>query len=102
MGNKSKIADIHKSFLNLFKDFEFNIVKKTGPEVGLNPNVVNDLERNLQKMLATAKKELARAQKGHRAGKVSIEEVSDHEWRVYELLEELKRLQDESLDDELK
>ena len=102
MKNKGKVGNLCKSFLNLFKEFEFNVLEKTGPEFGLKPNVVNELERNLQKMLARAKKDLARAQKGHRAGKVSIEEVSDHEWRVHELLEELKRVQDRSLDDELK
>jgi hypothetical protein len=43
-------------------------------------------------MLAKAKKDLSKAVKAHRAGKLSIEEVMDHEFYVHELDEEIKKI----------
>jgi hypothetical protein len=84
-----------KSFLNLFNNIKFNIVEKQKNKV-VNPKLLNDLTGHLQKMLISAKKDLSRAHKSHRAGKMNGDELQEHEWRVFELEEELRRAQEDA------
>jgi hypothetical protein len=101
MEDRPKNNNLCKSFLNLFNNFEFNIVKKQENKK-INPKLLNDLTGHLQKMLVSAKKDLSKAHKLHRTGKISGDELQEHEWRVFELEEELRRAQeDSSTEDEL-
>ena len=54
-------------------------------------------------MLTEAKRNLSRAKKLHKQGKMSAEEVFDHEYRVHELEQELDRFKDltDDLDEDL-
>lgn len=90
---KDKIT--FKGFLKCFKNFDFNILTKPKKEVKLgNLDSVQDSISHISKMLQKAKKDLARAYKAHKAGKISIEEVFDYEWNVEELEQQLKNIQD--------
>ena len=101
MEDRLKNNNLCKSFLDLFKNFEFNIIKQ-GEKKRVDPKLLNDLAGHLQKMLTAAKKDLSRAHKSHRAGKMSGDELQEHEWRVFELEDELKRAQEDSnIEDEL-
>lgn len=86
-----------KSFLNCFKNFDFNILAKKTKEPGEHsPETVRDTISQLTKMLQRARKELARAYKDHKAGKISSEELYDCEWHVHELEAALKNIEDKS------
>jgi len=85
-------------FCNLFPKIEFEIIEK---EIKSNKISIESAcagEKEIKRMLNTAKRDLAKFKKLHKAGKVSIEEVFDHEWRVHELEEQLIRFQDDTLD----
>jgi len=92
-------------FLNYFKGFELNILKKNNKveeaEYGEhNHNSVEQSEAHLVKMLQSAKHDLSKAYKSHKAGKLSAEELFDYEWHVSDLEEHIKMLKDFN-DDEL-
>ena len=84
-------------FCNLFPKIEFEIIEK---EIKSNKISIESAcagEKEIKRMLNTAKRDLSKFKKLHKAGKVSIEEVFDHEWRVHELEEQLIRFQDDNL-----
>jgi hypothetical protein len=88
-------------FAELFKgiNFEIKIVEsieeiekqKTEKAPEFKAKVKVDLNRALQK----AKSELAAAKKAFKQGKISDGELFDMEWRVFELKEQLDRMQDD-------
>lgn len=84
--------------MSLFKGIDFNTtavpVKKASNEL------LNDSITHLNKMLVNAKKELARATKAHRAGKISRDELFDFDWRVHEIKEELRKIKEDLSDDD--
>ena len=82
-----------KGFLQCFKNINFLVTKKPiQVKKQKTPDSVQDSIYHLQKMLAKAKKDLSKAVKSHRAGKLSIEDVMDHEYHVHELNEEIKKI----------
>lgn len=89
-----------KSFLNCFKNFDFNILKKESKESKdsseHSEETVRDTISQLSKMLQKARKGLARAYKEHKAGKISSDELYDREWHVHELESALKNIEDKS------
>ena len=88
-------------FLKCFSTFDFNILKKNKKvEVDMGADVIQQSESHLIKMLQNAKRELARAYKSHKAGKLSIEELFDYEWHVSELEQQIKGLKDFSEDEQ--
>lgn len=90
-----------EGFLKCFKNFEFNILKKNKRvEVDMSADAIQQSESHLLKMLQQAKKELSRAYKAHKAGKLSIEELFDYEWHVSELEQQIKGLKDFSEDEQ--
>lgn len=90
-----------KGFLECFKNFEFNIVKKNKRvRVDMSADAIQQSESHLLKMLQQAKRELSRAYKAHKAGKLSIEELFDYEWHVSELEQQIKGLKDFSEDEQ--
>ena len=87
-------------FLKCFKNFEFNILKKNKKvRVDMSADAIQQSESHLHKMLQQAKRELSRAYKAHKAGKLSIEELFDYEWHVSELEQQIKTLKDFSEDE---
>ena len=90
-----------KGFLECFNNFEFNIIKKnTKVKVDMSADSIQQSESHLLKMLQQAKRELSRAYKAHKAGKLSIEELFDYEWHVSELEQQIKGLKDFSEDEQ--
>lgn len=88
-------------FLKCFTNFEFNIIKKNKRvEVDMSADAIQQSESHLLKMLQQAKRELSRAYKSHKAGKISIEELFDYEWHVSELEQQIKGLKDFSEDEQ--
>lgn len=84
-----------KGFLKFFNKFEFNICTKTKKEVNVQKmESVHESVSHLTKMLQKARRELARAYKSHKAGKLSIEELFDYEWHVSELEQQIKNVED--------
>jgi len=84
-----------KGFLNFFNKFEFNICTKTKKEVTVQKiESVYESATHITRMLQKARKELSRAYKSHKAGKLSIDELFDYEWHVTELEQQLKNIED--------
>lgn len=82
------------NFVNLFSAIDFKISEMTirkSPSV----EVLSQSENEVIRFLSDAKKDLREAKRLHKQGKISSEELFDHEFRVFELEEDLKRLQDE-------
>jgi hypothetical protein len=87
-------------FLSCFRNFEFNIIKKNKKvQVDMNADSIQQSESHLLKMLQQAKRELSRAYKAHKAGKMSIDELFDYEWHVSDLEQQIKGLKDHSEDE---
>lgn len=85
-------------FCNLFPLIEFEVTEKEIKSNKISIESVNIGEKELQKMLSIAKRDLSKFRKLHKQGKVSSEEVFDHEWRVHELKEQLMRFQEDNGD----
>jgi hypothetical protein len=84
-----------KGFLNCFKSIEFNILTNKKKEYDVQKiESVHSSVSYLSKMLQNARRELAKAYKSHKAGKLSIEELFDYEWHVSELEQQLKNIED--------
>lgn len=82
-------------FLKCFSGFEFNVfnrVKKDAPIK--NTEAIHESLGHITKMLQKARKELSRAHKLHKLGKLSTEELFDYEWYVSELEQQLKNIED--------
>lgn len=84
------MRDLINKFCDCFPDISFDITKE---KIKLNLSVesVSTGEREIQKMLTDASRQLSKFKKLHKQGKVSAEEVFDCEWRVNELEEELRK-----------
>ena len=85
-------------FCNLFPLIEFEIMEKEIKSNIISIESITTGEKELTRMLNTAKKDLSKFKKLHKNGKVSIEEVFDHEWRVHGMEEALMRFQDDNID----
>lgn len=86
-------------FLDCFTEIEF-CVTKASKKHKLSIESVSTGEREILRMLNEAKRNLADAKKLHKRGKISSEDLLDHEWRVHELEEELERFNEShNLDD---
>jgi hypothetical protein len=88
-------------FLELFSDFDLVVTKsgkysesdeyrKSLVETELNLSA-QDLKKNIKRL----EKEYSAAKKAWKAGKLQREELYDYEWRLFELKEELKKIQGE-------
>lgn len=93
------MRDIIDKFCDCFPSISFEITKKTIKHQ-LSMESASTGEREIQRMLTEAERQLSKFKKLHKQGKVSAEEVFDCEWRVSELEEELKKFKsDNSVDD---
>jgi len=80
-------------FLDCFSSIDFCVTEERKAHK-LSIESVSTGEREIIRMLNEAKRNLAKVKKLHKKGKVSAEEVLDHDWRVHELEEELKKFQE--------
>ena len=94
--------DILDKFCDIFPNIDFNINRREIKQQ-LSIETVSTGEREIQRMLNEARRDLSKIRKMHKKGKVSSEEVFDHEFRVHELEEHLNKFKDytEGDDDQL-
>ena len=81
-------------FLDLFSDFEFIIVpkiKRTKSLEELEPQYKT--KTDLKKALRRLETEYKQALKSFKSNKISRAELHDFEWRIFELQEEIKRIE---------
>lgn len=95
-------------FTELFKGIEFHvkIVDSDSNEedkpviVEKTPETRAKVKVELSKALQRAKSELAAAKKAFKMGRITDGELFDMEWRVFELKEQLDRVQDDRWGDD--
>jgi len=93
MGNTEK-------FLMLFSDFDMVVVEKT-EAVETATRILPRTEESrtkseLKKVLKRLTEEYNRAKKAFKQNKLSRQELFDFEWRLFEIQEEINRLDDEA------
>lgn len=97
------MEDLAFAFLDIFKKIQFKITEKAIGRKEPSIEVLSKSETEVIRFLSSAKKDLRDAKRLHKQGKISSEELFDHEYRVFELEQDLKRLQEkidgENLDD---
>ena len=86
-------------FLNLFSEFNLVIeprIKKTQKksESKSTPTTINRSILDLKKTLSRLTKEYKQARRSFKHHKISRQELFDFEWRIFEIQEELRRIQD--------
>jgi len=94
MGNTEK-------FLMLFSDFDMVVVEKSTQNekkpTRIVPNTItSQTKAELKKALKRLTEEYNRAKRSFKQNKLSRQELFDFEWRLFELQEEIKRLDDET------
>lgn len=94
MGNTEK-------FLMLFSDFDMIVVEKSTQNekkpTRIVPNTIpSQTKAELKKALKRLTEEYNRAKRSFKQNKLSRQELFDFEWRLFELQEEIKRLDDEA------
>ena len=93
------MTDKITQFLDCFPTIQFE-VQEEQPKSQLSLETMSTGEREIQHMLNRAQRDLNKAKKDHKRGKISSEELFDYEWRVHELRDELDRFkQNNSIDD---
>lgn len=96
MENSSSKID---AFLSLFKEFEFQVTPREGY---IRPNYEKEaieierqngkIKRELEKALKKLQEEYSYARKMFKAGKIDKEDLVEFEWRIYEIKEQIDRL----------
>jgi hypothetical protein len=89
-------------FLTLFSEFSLVVCEKEPkrPEPA-KVNTANsgtaksDLEKELKRLM----QEYKRAQKSYKHNKISRQELFDFEWRIFELQEEIRRIEEDGFID---
>ena len=92
--------DNTEKFLMLFSDFDMTVVDKKAPVTESRRNHSNTINANqkkndLQRALKRLTEEYSRARKSFKNNKISRQELFDFEWRLFEIQEEINRLDDE-------
>ena len=87
-------------FTDLFKGINFEIkivdsIEEEKVKVEQSPETKAKVKVELDRALQKAKAELAAAKKAFKQGKISDGELFDMEWRVFELKEQLDRMQND-------
>ena len=86
-------------FLTLFSDFEMIVeprsAKKEQPKTtSVTVNQYSKSSSDLKKALKRLTNEYKRAQRSFKQNKISRQELFDFEWRIFEIQEEIKRLEE--------
>lgn len=87
-------------FLNLFSDFDLVVTRAGRYEEPREANfeasaVFNPTVQELKRSIKRLEREYNAAKSAFKKGKLHREELFDYEWRLHELKEELKKIQDE-------
>ena len=88
-------------FLNLFSEFNLVVsekrtaLKKVKPTI--TKNTVGTAKADLQKELKRLTQQYKRAQRSFKHNKISRQELFDFEWRIFELQEEIRRIEEDDL-----
>jgi hypothetical protein len=87
-------------FLQLFSEFNLIVTEPgmDGQGKGIyleQTHVLNPLVKDLQKSIRKLEREYCAAKKAFKAGRIPREELFDYEWRLFELKEELRKIQGE-------
>lgn len=82
-------------FLNMFSEFDLVVVPKQERRKPVAEAVRydNETKANLKKALKRLEKEYKQALRSFKANKISKSELYDFEWRIFELQEEIKRIE---------
>jgi len=88
-------------FLQLFSDFDMVVVEKTVNKPKKTIKATSSINANqtrseLKKALKRLTEEYSRARKSFKQNKLSRQELFDFEWRLFEIQEEINRLDDEA------
>ena len=89
------MANINK-FLQLFSEFDLVVTeggRKTAEEVLDSPSIYNPTVLTLKKSIKKLEREYYAAKKAFKHGRIVRDELLDYEWRLFELREELKKIQ---------
>lgn len=90
-----------EKFLQLFSDFDMVVVEKTVNKPKKTIKSISSINANqtrgeLKKALKRLTEEYSRARKSFKQNKLSRQELFDFEWRLFEIQEEINRLDDEA------
>jgi len=85
-------------FLDLFSEFNL-VIEPRNKQIKKKPESKNNLSTNrsiadLKKTLNRLTKEYKQARRSFKHNKISRQELFDFEWRIFEIQEELKRIED--------
>ena len=86
------MSTIIEKFIGLFRGISFNTYENQ--TVSVSKDALSASHKELNKMLMRAKRDLSKAKRSHKLGKISSDELFDWQYRVHELEEEIKRLND--------
>ena len=88
-------------FLTLFSDFDLVVKEKIKTPVKArvisNGHVAGVAKADLKKELKRLTQEYKKAQKSFKHHKISRQELFDCEWRIFELQEEIRRIEEDDL-----
>ena len=88
-------------FLTLFSDFDLVVTEKvkTTPKKAavISRATAGFAKADLKKELKRLAQEYKRAQKSYKHNKISRQELFDFEWRLFELQEEIRRIEEDDL-----
>jgi hypothetical protein len=87
-------------FLQLFSEFNLIVTEpgKDGFSRGTyltEEHILNPLVKDLEKSIRKLDREYCAAKRAFKAGRIPREELFDYEWRLFELKEELRKIQGE-------
>ncbi len=89
-------------FLKLFSGFDLVVRpkkrtdKQNKKEFNVTANQAGVAKADLEKELKRLMQEYKRAQKSFKHKKISRQELFDFEWRIFELQEEIRQIEDQS------
>ena len=84
-----------QKFVDLFSEFDMRVVEKVEKKRIKRENVnPSTIERDLKKELTRIEKEYKSAVKAFKANKIDRNALYDFEWRIFEIQEEIKRLEE--------
>tara|TARA_B100000767_G_scaffold90227_1_gene86661 strand:- start:490 stop:774 length:285 start_codon:yes stop_codon:yes gene_type:complete len=87
-------------FLTLFSDFDLTVsekVKTTFKKAEVSPAIAGVAKGDLKKELKRLTQEYKRAQRAFKNNKISRQELFDFEWRIFELQEEIRQIEEDDL-----
>lgn len=85
-------------FLTLFSEFDLVVTEKrttTLKKAEVSTASVSFAKADLQKELKRLQQQYKRAQRSFKNNKISRQELFDFEWRIFELQEEIRRIEED-------